>query len=119
MQVGRIVQKLKHKLRPEIAYFKALDFDAIISAPREERHQVFIGLNGEHLLPATMFEIEQILCCPDTIIGYDKNKAPIYIISEKRLKNVFARLRNRLSSLDSITSTIEVSTEYAANIFDM
>jgi hypothetical protein len=54
-----------------------------------------------------------------TITGYDKNKASIYKISKKRLKNVFARLRNRLSLLDSSTSTIEISTEYAAHFFDM
>ena len=119
MQVGRIVQKLKHKLRPENAYFNALEFDAILSAPKEELHQLLIGLYGEQLLTATMYEIEQTLRGPDTITGYDKNKAPIYIISKKRLKNVFARLRNRLSSLDSSTSTIEISTEYAAHFFDM
>jgi hypothetical protein len=66
-----------------------------------------------------MCEIEQTLRGPDTITGYDKNKAPIYIISMKRLNNVFARLRNQPSSLDSSTSTIEISTEYAAQFFDM
>jgi hypothetical protein len=119
MQVERIVQKLKHKLRPEYAYFNALEFDAILSAPKEELHQLLIGLYGEHLLPATMYEIEQTLRGPDTITGYDKNKALIYIISKKRLKNMFARLRNQLSSLDSSTSTIEISTEYAAQFFGM
>ncbi len=97
MQVGRIVQKLKHKLRPEYAYFNALEIDAILSAPKEELHQLIIGLYGEHLLPATMYEIEQALRGPDTITGYDNNNLPIYVIPEKRLKNVFARLRNLLS----------------------
>jgi hypothetical protein len=73
MQVGRIEQKLKHKLRPENAYFNALEFDAILSAPKEELHQLLIGLYGEHLLPATMYKIEQTLRGPETITGYDKN----------------------------------------------
>jgi hypothetical protein len=46
MQVGRIVQKLKLKLHPENAYFNALEFDAILSAPKEELHQLRIGLYG-------------------------------------------------------------------------
>jgi hypothetical protein len=66
-----------------------------------------------------MYEIEQTLRCPDTISGYYKHKAPIYTVSKKRLKNVFARLINRLSSLESSTSTIEVSTDYAAHFFDI
>ena len=66
-----------------------------------------------------MYEIEKVLRNPDTVKGYDKNGAPIYIISKQRLKNVFARLRNRLSSIDSSTSTIEISTEYASHFYDM
>jgi hypothetical protein len=66
-----------------------------------------------------MYEIEKTLRNPNTIRGFDKNGAPIYIISKQRLKTVFSRLRNRLSSLDSSTSTIEVSTEYASHFYDM
>ena len=47
-----MVRLLKHKIRPENAYFKAHDFDFILSAPKEELHQFFIGLYGDHLLPA-------------------------------------------------------------------
>ena len=32
---------------------------------------------------------------------------------------MFARLRNRLSSIDSSTSTIKISTEYASHFYDM
>ena len=110
---------LKHKLRPDNTYFKAKYFDAILSAPKEELHQLLLGLYGEHLLPATMYEIEKTLRNPNTIRGVDKNGAPIYIISKQRVKTVFARLRNRLSSLDSSTSTIEVSSDYASHFYDM
>ena len=118
-QVEQLVRILKHKLRPNNAYFKAQDFDAILSAPKEELHQLLIGLYGEHLLPATMYEIEKALRNANTIKGYDKNGSPIYIISKQALKNVFARLRNRLSSLDSSTSTIEVTSDYASHFYDM
>jgi hypothetical protein len=66
-----------------------------------------------------MYEIEKTLRNPNTIRGVDKNGAPIYIISKQRVKTVFARLRNRLSSLDSSTSTIEVSSDYASHFYDM
>jgi hypothetical protein len=48
-QVEKLVRILKHKLRPDNAYFKAQGFDAILSAPKEELHQLLIGLYGEHL----------------------------------------------------------------------
>jgi hypothetical protein len=110
-QVEKLVRILKHKLRQDNAYFKAQGFDAILSAPKEELHQLLIGLYGRNLLPATMYEIEKTLRNPNTIRDFDKNGAPIYIISKQRLKTVFSRLRNSLSSLDSSTSIIEVSTE--------
>jgi hypothetical protein len=110
---------LKHKIRPDNACFKAKDFDVILSAPKEALHQLLIGLYGEHLLPATMYDIEKTLRNPNTIKGFDKNGVPIYITSKQRLKSVFFRLRNRLSSLDSSTSTIEVTTEYASHFYDM
>ena len=82
-QVEKLVRILKHKLRLDNAYFKAQGFDAILSAPKEELHQLLIGLYGEHLLPATMYEIEKALRNPNTIRGFDKNGAPIYIISNR------------------------------------
>jgi hypothetical protein len=58
-QVEKLVFSLKHKIRPDNAYYKAEDFDVILSAPKEELHQLLIGLYSEHLLPATMYEIEK------------------------------------------------------------
>jgi hypothetical protein len=84
-QVEKLVRILKHKLRPDNASFKAQGFDAILSASKEELHQLLIGLNGELLLPATMYEIENALRNPNAIKGFDKNGSPIYIISKQRL----------------------------------
>ena len=117
--MDRLVRQLKHKLRPENAYFKAKEFEVILSAPKEELHQFLIGLYGDHLLPATMYEIEKTLRGPDTIKGYDKNGSPMYIISKKMLKEVWKRLRDRIASLDSSTSTVEVTNDYAAHFYDM
>ena len=119
MQVDRLVRELKHKLRPENAYFKAKEFEFVLCAPKEELHQFLIWLYGDHLLPATMYEIEKALRGPETIRGYDKNGSPMYIISKKMLKQVWKRLRDRLASLDSSTSTIEVTNDYAAHFYDM
>jgi hypothetical protein len=93
IQVEKLVRFLKHKLRPENAYFKAHECDAIFSAPEEELHQFFIGLYGDHLLPATMHEIEKVLRGPDTIKSFNKNKEPMYIVWKKMLRTVWKRLR--------------------------
>jgi hypothetical protein len=118
-QVEKLVRLLKHKIRSENAYFKAHDFDFILSATKEELHQFFIGLYGDHLLPATMHEIEKLLRGPDTIKGFNKDKKTQYVISKNRLKVVWKRLRDRLASVDSSTSTIEITNDYAAHFYDM
>lgn len=118
-QVANVVRQLKHKLRPENAYFKAHDFDFILSAPKEELHQFFIGLYGDHILPATMHELEKILRGPDSIKGFNKDKQPQYIISKIMMKRVWKRLRDRLASVDSSASTVEITNDYAAHFYDM
>ncbi len=96
IQASEMEQALKHKLRPDNANFKAVDFDPILSASKEELHQLLLGLYDKHLLPAPMYAIEKALRNPDTISSYNKNGAAIYIISMSRLKDTYARLRNRL-----------------------
>ena len=115
MQVDRLVKELKHKLRPENAYSKAEEFEVVLSAPKEVLHQFLIGLYGHHLFPATMYAIEKALLGPETIRGYDKNRAPMYVVS----KNVKTGLGDHLASLNSSTSTIEVTDDYAAHFYDM
>ena len=56
---------------------------------------------------------------PETIKGFDKNKEPQYIISKKMLRGVCKRLQDRLASVDSSTSTIEITDDYAAHFYDM
>ncbi len=84
------MRELKHKLRPENAYFKAKEFEFVLSAPKEELHQFLIGLYGDHLLPATMYEIKKALRGPETIRGYahdgrpNQNSAPEYAVPTSR-----------------------------------
>ncbi len=121
IQVERLVRLLKHKLRPENASFKVLDFDAILSAPKEEPRQFFLGLYGDHLLPANlkMHKIEKVPRGPDTIKAFNQNKESMYIVSKKMLRTVGKRLMDRLASVDSSTGTVEISNDYAVRFFDM
>ncbi len=57
-----------------------------------------------------MYEIDKILRGPDSMKADNKNKAPIYIISKKQLKRVCKGLLDFLASVESSTSTIEISS---------
>ncbi len=43
----------------------------------------------------------------------------MYLVTNEMLEKVWLRLRDRLSSLDSSTSLLEVTSEYAAHLYDM
>ena len=118
-QVLEEQRRLKHKLTPENAYFKAKNFDHIASAPKEELHQFLIGLYGEHILPATLHEFERLLRNDMYSMGVDANGNQKYLITKSMMANIWARLRDRLASIDSSTSMIEVTSDYAAHFFDM
>jgi hypothetical protein len=118
-QVEQEQRRLKHKLTTENAYFKAKDFDHIACAPKEELHQFLIGLYGEHILPATLHEYERLLRSDLYSTGVDKDGNKKYVISKKMMAGVWARLRDRLASIGSSTSMVEVSSDYAAHFHDM
>ena len=64
-QVKQIERVFKHKIRPENAFDKCVDFDVIMSRPKEDLHQFFIGLYGEHIIPASFYQYTQVLRRPD------------------------------------------------------
>ena len=51
-QVKDAEQRLRHKLFPPNAWMKVADFRVLTSCPKDELHQWFIGLYGEHIIPA-------------------------------------------------------------------
>ena len=114
LQVTDAERQLKHKLRPSNALFSAHNFDFISACPREELHQFLIGLYGEHIIPATFYELKQVLRAPELNLSGSK-----YLVTDQMLANVWARLRDRLASLDSSYSMVTLTKEYAAHFYDM
>jgi hypothetical protein len=98
-QVEEEQRRLKHKLNPENAYFKAKDFNHIECAPKEELHQFLVGLYGEHMLPATLHEYERLLRSDLYSTGVDKNRIKKYFITKTMMAAVWTRLRDRLASI--------------------
>jgi hypothetical protein len=87
-QVLEEQRRLKHKLTPENAYFKAKNFDHIACAPKEEHHQFLIGLYGEHILPATLHEYERLLRNDMYSMGVDANGNQKYLITKRMISSV-------------------------------
>ena len=101
------------------AYYGARDFDFHQSCPREDLHQFLIGLYGDYVIPSTLYEVEQILRRPDLVLSKPGAKTVRYLVSNEMMAGVWARLRDRLSALDSSSSMVEVTVDYAAHFYDM
>lgn len=113
-------RKLKHKLLVPNAFFKAGPFfDFLQAMPREELHQFLIGLYGDYIIPSTLYEVEQVLRRPDLVLSKPGAAQVRYLVSNEMLAGVWARLRDRLSALDSSFSMVEVTKDYAAHFYDM
>ena len=97
-QVKAKEQELKHKLRPDNTFLKAKDLDLPAACPREEllQFQVLIGLYGEYIIPASLHSYTEVLRAPAL---YTSPNRPL--VSEAKMRGVWARLRDRLSLLDS------------------
>ena len=72
----------RFRILPVIKNFDE-NFDHIASAPKEELHQFLIGLYGEHILPATLHEIERLLHNDMYSMGVDAKGNQKYLITNE------------------------------------
>ena len=77
MQVAKAERTLKHKLRPDNAFFKALHFDIFKCVPKEELHQFLLGLFGDHIVPSTMYEYTMALRRRDLVKKKNRGQNPL------------------------------------------
>ena len=102
--------ELRHKLFPPNAWMKVLHFNVLTSCPKDELYQWFIGLFGEHIIPAIVHRYTKVLQRPDLVtVDKDGNSHPL--LSNEAVARVFKRLADRrLQDVVSDTSTIVTIT---------
>ena len=120
-QVAEAERELKMKIRPANAYFKLNNHKLHSYLPREELHQFLIGTYGEYVIPSSVHVVKKVLRKPEFILrpASGPNGIIKYLVSNDMLQGVWERLRDRLSAIDSSTSMIEVTVDYAAHFYDM
>ena len=118
-QLQELEKKLKTKICPLNAYFKAQGLDLYRSIPREELHQFLVGLYGDYIIPSTVYEYEKVLRDPQLITSQPGARITTHVISNERLAAVWARLRDRLASVDASSSMVQVTQDYAGHFYDM
>ena len=118
-QVDEAEKELGMKIRPRNAFLSCFNFDFLAALPREELHQFLIGLYGEYIIPSAFHSITSVLRKPEFILSTSDKGVNKYLVPNATLEGVWIRLRDRLSSLDSSTSLIEVTTDYATHFYDM
>ncbi len=118
-QVDAAEKDLGMKIRPKNAFLSCFNFDFLAALPREELHQFLIGLYGEYIIPSAFHSITSVLRKPEFILSTSDKGVNKYLVPNATLEGVWIRLRDRLSSLDSSTSLVEVTTDYAAHFYDM
>jgi hypothetical protein len=52
--------ELRHKLFPPNAWMKVLHFKVLTFCPKDKFHQWFIGLYGEHIIPAIVHRYTKV-----------------------------------------------------------
>ncbi len=96
---------MRHKLFPPNAWMKLTDFNVLTSCPKDELHQWFLRLYGEHIIPAIVHRYTQVLQRPD-LIWHDRNGVAHPIMSNVSVARVFRRLADRLQGVVADTSMI-------------
>jgi hypothetical protein len=71
-QVHKMEADLRHKLFPPNAWMKVLHFNVLTSCPKDELHQWFIRLFGEHIIPAIVYRYTKVLQRPN-LVNVDKD----------------------------------------------
>ena len=118
-QVREVEAELRHKLFPPgpNAWTKVSDFNVLTSCPKDELHQWFIGLYGEHIILAVVHRYTQVLQRPDLITDQNGKSHPL--LSNEAVARVFKRLADRLQCVVSDTSMVTITPEYAAHFLEV
>ncbi len=119
LQVDDAEKALKMKIRPKNAFLSCYKLNFLVAMPREELHQFLIGLYGEYIIPSAFHSIQSVLRKPEFNLSTNAKGVHKYLVTNSMLEDVWVRLRDRLSSLDSSTSLLEVTSDYAAHFYDM
>ena len=72
-----------------------------------------------YVIPSTLYWVEPTLRRPNLVLSKPGAKTVRYLVSNKMMAGVWALLRDRLSALDSSSSMVEVTLDYAAHFYDM
>ena len=70
----------------------------------------YLGLFGDHIVPAILYRYTQVLRRPDLLSSKGKP-----LITKARLETVWTRLADRLATVVADTSMITISPEYAGH----
>jgi hypothetical protein len=97
---------------------KLMDFNILTSCPKDELHQWFLGLYGEHIIPAMVHRYSQVLQRPG-LIWHDRNGVAHPIMSNEAVARVFRSLADRLQAVVADTSMMTISPEYAAYFLEV
>ena len=74
----------------------------------------FLGLFGDHIVPAVLYHYTQVLRRPDLLNSKGKP-----LVTTARLEAVWKRLSDRLATVVADTSMITMSTAYATHFHDI
>jgi hypothetical protein len=77
-------------------------------------HHRYLGLFGDHIVPAVLYRYTQELRRPDLINSKGKP-----LVTTARLEAVWKRLADRFATVVADTSIITLSTDYAAHFHDI
>jgi len=74
----------------------------------------YLGLFGDHIVPAVLFRYTQVLRRPDLVNSKGKP-----LVTNARLEAVWKRLSERFATVVADTSMITLSTAYASHFHDI
>jgi hypothetical protein len=93
------------------------NFHVLTSCPKNELHQWFIGLYGEHIIPVIVYRYTTALQRPD-LIKLDKHGEAHPIISNEAVARVFRRLADRLQAVVTDMSMMTITPEFSAHFLE-
>ena len=74
----------------------------------------YLGLFGDHIVPAVLYRYTQVLRRPDLVNSKGKP-----LVTNARLEAVWKRLSDRFATVVADTSMITLSTAYASHFHDI
>ena len=116
--IHKFERETKHKLEYN-AWLDLMNTEIFLKMPKDELHQWYLGVYGEHIIPSIIHKYKMALRRPDLLKRAQQSGNVGPLVSDADIERVMKRLTKRLEGVTADTSLITMTSKFSSHFYDV